>query len=414
MLGVVFLCLILTGVWAAYGVFTKKFTDYDEVTLETSKIGLQLPMRADVKIRGVQVGEVIDIDADADGARVTLGLYPDERGQIPANVTGSIVPKTLFGEKYVSLVVPEQPSPDSIAVGRHDHPHRGLHRGRAGALRPLPAAARGAAGRDQHDPQRHRHRPRGPRRAARREPRGRRRLPAAPQPRAAGAGRGPAADRPGLRHLRRRAAGGRHHPAQHHHHHQTLEGREDKLHALFKDIGRFSATTERFLDTNGDNLIRLGELGRTQLRVLARYAPEYPCLLGGIVKAGDLQAEAFRGFTLHIVLETLPNQPRGYGPQDAPVYGDTRGPHCGSLPNPPYDQDNPVTHQPDFVDGIDEPTGKGTSRSATGWAGGDGYTGGRQEAGLLKGLLGPPSAPPPPTSPTSGCCWWDPWRGAPP
>ena len=33
---------------------------------------------------------------------------------------------------------------------------------------------------------------------------------------------------------------------------------------------------------------------------------------GGIVNAGKLQAEAFRGFTLHIVLETLPNQPRGY------------------------------------------------------------------------------------------------------
>ena len=61
------------------------------------------------------------------------------------------------------------------------------------------------------------------------------------------------------------------------------------------------------------------------------------------------------------MLETLPNQPRGYGPQDAPVYGDNRGPHCGRLPTPPWSQDNPVTHQPDFVDGVDEPTGKGTS-----------------------------------------------------
>ncbi len=73
-------------------------------------------MRADVKIRGVQVGEVIAIDADADGASLTLGLYPDERDQIPANVTGSIVPKTLFGEKYVSLIVPEEASGESIAV----------------------------------------------------------------------------------------------------------------------------------------------------------------------------------------------------------------------------------------------------------------------------------------------------------
>jgi phospholipid/cholesterol/gamma-HCH transport system substrate-binding protein len=172
---------------------------------------------------------------------------------------------------------------------------------------------------------------------------------------------------------------------------QTLEGREDKLNALFQDIGRFSATTERFLDTNGDNLIRLGELGRTQLRLLARYAPQYPCLLEGIVNAGELQAEAFRGFTLHIVLETLPNQPRGYGPQDAPTYGDDRGPHCGTLPSPPWSQANPLSSQPDFVDGVDEPTGKGISRAPAGWAGwsgGDGYTGGRDEAALLKGLLG--------------------------
>ena len=75
-LGVVFLCLLLAGVWLTYGVFTKKFADYDEVTLQTSKIGLQLPMRADVKIRGVIVGEVLAFDADADGANLTLGIYP--------------------------------------------------------------------------------------------------------------------------------------------------------------------------------------------------------------------------------------------------------------------------------------------------------------------------------------------------
>jgi phospholipid/cholesterol/gamma-HCH transport system substrate-binding protein len=395
-LGVVFLCLILTGVWASYGVFTKKFTDYDEVTLETTKIGLQLPMRADVKIRGVQVGEVIDIDADADGARLTLGLYPDERGQVPANVTGSIVPKTLFGEKYVSLVVPDQPSPDAIAVDatiRRTEVSTEVEQVLSDlypllrAVQPaeinmtLNAIATALEGRGDQlgenlevvDGYLKRFNPQ---------------LPALVEDlRLTAQVSDIYADvLPEVATILRNTITTT----------QTLEGREDKLNALFKDIGRFSATTERFLDTNGDNLIRLGELGRTQLRVLARYAPEYPCLLGGIVKAGDLQAEAFRGFTLHIVLETLPNQPRGYGPQDAPVYGDTRGPYCGRLPDAPFSQDNPVTHQPDFVDGIDEPTGKGTSRVATGWAGnrtdtwagGDGYAGGRQEAALLKGLLG--------------------------
>ena len=115
-LGVVFLALLLSSVWVSYGVFTKKFTQYDEVELKTSNIGLQLPMRADVKIRGVQVGEVIEIDGNADGATLTLGLYPEMRDTIPANVTGSIIPKTLFGEKYVSLIIPEAPAEDAIAV----------------------------------------------------------------------------------------------------------------------------------------------------------------------------------------------------------------------------------------------------------------------------------------------------------
>jgi len=104
-LGVVFLCLILTGVWAAYGVFTKKFTDYDEVTVKASRIGLQLPPRADVKIKGVIVGEVLDYEPTAAGADITLGLYQDRTTDVPRDVTASILPKTLFGEKFVSLVV---------------------------------------------------------------------------------------------------------------------------------------------------------------------------------------------------------------------------------------------------------------------------------------------------------------------
>ena len=41
-LGVVFLALVVLSVYLTYAVFTKKFSDYDEVTLQTSKIGLQL------------------------------------------------------------------------------------------------------------------------------------------------------------------------------------------------------------------------------------------------------------------------------------------------------------------------------------------------------------------------------------
>ena len=64
-------------------------------------------------------------------------------------------------------------------------------------------------------------------------------------------------------------------------------------------------------------------------------------------------AQAFRDFTLHIVLETLPNQPRGYTPRDSPVFADNSGPHCLHLPSPPWSQSNPVRHQPNFKDGVD-------------------------------------------------------------
>jgi phospholipid/cholesterol/gamma-HCH transport system substrate-binding protein len=56
LLGIVFVCLLVASVYMTYAVFTKKFAEYDEVSLQTSKIGLQLPERADVKNHGVFVG----------------------------------------------------------------------------------------------------------------------------------------------------------------------------------------------------------------------------------------------------------------------------------------------------------------------------------------------------------------------
>ena len=392
-LGVVFLCLLLTGVWLTYGVFTKKFTDYQEVTLKTSKIGLQLPMRADIKTRGVLVGEVLAFDTDAEGAVVTLGIFPDKLETIPANVTGSIVPKTLFGEKYVSLEIPESGPTGTLEAGAT------IPRTEVSievekvlsdlypllrAVSPadinytLNALATALEGRGEaigenletFDAYLQRVNPQIPDLVA--------------DLRLTSEVSDVYVDvLPEIAQILRdtvKTTG-------------TLEGREAKLKALFQDVASFSDTARTFLDDNEDNIIRLGQLSAAQLRVLAKYAPEYPCLLGGIVKAGASQAEAFRGFTLHIVLETLPNQPRGYGPADAPRYGDTSGPHCLQLPDSPYSQANPVTSQPDFDDGVDSPTGKGTSRAATRYpgrhSGGVGYAGGPAEAGLLKSLLGP-------------------------
>ena len=389
-LGVMFLVLLMAGVYGTYAIFTKKFADYEEVTLQTSKIGLQLPSRADVKIRGVIVGEVLDFDTSAEGAELTLGIYPDDVDTIPANVTGSIVPKTLFGEKYVSLEVPDDAASEAIRAGAViDRTEISIEVEEVlSDLYPLlrtvqpaeinmtlNAMATALEGRGELigenletvDAYLKRINPQIPdivedlRLTAQVSD-----LYADVMPEIAAILRNTITTT------------------------QTLEGREDKLKALFNDVAAFSGTARTFLDDNGDNLIRLGELSAAQLRVFAKYAPEYPCLTAGIVNAGKLQAEAFRGFTLHIVLEPLPNQPRGYKPSDKPRFGEDRGPTCLNLPNPPWSQSNPVRHQPNMDDGVDENTGKGTSRVAPSYySSGAGYAGSSQESSLLNSLLGP-------------------------
>ena len=53
------------------------------MTLTTSSAGMQLPMRADVKVRGVIVGQVNKAESEGEGATLTLGIKPDKIGQIP-------------------------------------------------------------------------------------------------------------------------------------------------------------------------------------------------------------------------------------------------------------------------------------------------------------------------------------------
>jgi phospholipid/cholesterol/gamma-HCH transport system substrate-binding protein len=392
-LGAAFLCLLLAGVWLTYGVFTQRFTHFDEVTLDASTIGLQMPERADVKIRGVIVGEVLGFTATDQGAKVELGIFPSQLHTIPANVTGAIVPKTLFGEKYVSLVVPPDPAPTSLKPGatitRTQVPVEvqkvladlyPLLRTVQPAdinltLNAISTALEGRGnelGRDVVTVDRY---------LKRINPQ----IPAIVDDlRLTTSVSNTYADvMPSIAQILRntiKTTG-------------TLKSRRAQLQTLFTDVTAFSDTAHDFLRQNGDNIIRLGQVSAPQAQMLARYAPEYPCLLGGLVRSGKREAQAFRGFTLHIVLESLPNQPRGYTPADQPVYGDSRGPNCLHLPSAPWSQSNPVRHQPDFNDGVNSPTGKGTDRVAPTYGRqftrGTGYAGSPAESRVLKELLGP-------------------------
>lgn len=387
LLGIVFLALVVLAVYLTYGVFTQKFTDYDRVTLRTTKIGLQLPRRADVKIRGVIVGEVLDVSSDTEGAEVELGLFPDKREIVPADVTGSIVPKTLFGEKYVSLVVPDDAAADPIEAGqtieRTQLPteveevlsdlYPLLRTVQPADLNlTLTAIATALEGRGDRigenletvDGYLRRLNPQIPalvedlRLTAQVSDTYNEILPEVGQV---------------LEDSITTTS--------------TLEDRKDDLAALFEDVSSFSDTARGFLDDNEDNLIRLGEVSEPTAALLAKYAGGFPCLLKGIVKAGNLQAEAFRGYTLHIVLETLPNQPRPYNVNDKPHFGEHRGYTCLHLPNSNGSQENPLRRQPDLDDGVDEPLGKGTQRVVPGFGQDASYAGTAAEADLLRSLL---------------------------
>jgi len=87
------------------------------VTLKSERIGNQLQNASDVKIRGLIVGEVRSITSTGDGASIEMALQPDQVAGIPVNVSARILPKTLFGERFVDLVIPTDPSATTIAAG---------------------------------------------------------------------------------------------------------------------------------------------------------------------------------------------------------------------------------------------------------------------------------------------------------
>ncbi|MEV5003484.1 MCE family protein [Nocardioides sp. LML1-1-1.1] len=384
-LGVVFVCLLLLGVWLTYATFTKKFVDYEKVTLTTSTVGLQLPNRADVKIRGVIVGEVLQArSGEGKSAVLTLGIYPDKLDEIPANVTGSIVPKTLFGEKYVSLVVPDTGPSGTIQVGAT------ISRTKVATeleevlsdiypllttVRPadlnatLTALATALDGRGEQlgqnletvDSYLKRINPQIPalledlKLTAQVSDTYADILPEVAQ----------------ILDNTVKTTG-------------TLEEKEASLTATLRDVRSFSDTARSFLDANEAKLREAGELSTPILRAVARYAVTIPCMAAGIVKAQGRLASAFRGYELHIVLETLQDQPRKYTAKDAPKFGDDRGPNCLGLPDIPYSQENPYPPLPHLNDGMNGDTGKGNLRPAPGDAS---YTGTPDDVAALRGAL---------------------------
>lgn len=73
------------------------------------------PPLVDVKARGVIVGEVREITNVAGGAEIRLALQPDDVELLPSDARAQLLPKTLFGEKFVALVVDDDSAAPPLA-----------------------------------------------------------------------------------------------------------------------------------------------------------------------------------------------------------------------------------------------------------------------------------------------------------
>jgi virulence factor Mce-like protein len=106
-MGLAYLVLIAGLISLSIAIYEKAFTDTVDVKLRTDFTGNSLQVDSDVKERGIIVGSVKAVKSTGDGAIVTLALQPSRVKDIPDNVSAQILPKTLFGEQYVSLIIPD-------------------------------------------------------------------------------------------------------------------------------------------------------------------------------------------------------------------------------------------------------------------------------------------------------------------
>jgi virulence factor Mce-like protein len=330
--------VVLTGLVAvAVGLYAKAFTPVVHVTLEVDRLGNQLTRGADVKARGVLVGEVREVRSDPEGAELELALDPGQAARLPSDVRAELLPKTLFGEKFVQLLP---------AAGSDAPPLREgdvIPRSRATTARETSEAL------DSLQPLLETLRPdrlsltlnavsaalrgRGERLGGNLElARDYLRELNPELPVLAEDVRGTA----DLADTLTAAAG------------DALEVLDDlsavnrSLVETRADLDRFlqgsagvAGTAEQFLGANEQRLVTLARESVPNLATQARYSPQLPCLLDAIVRQIPL-GEAFGGLQpgLHITAEITANDD-GYLPGDEPEYGEDTGPTCFGLVGEP-------------------------------------------------------------------------------
>lgn len=333
--GVAFIVVMGLLLSLSVAVYQQVFTSVVRITLEADTLGNQLDPRADVKLRGLLVGEVRAVRADGRKATVDIALKPEHVSRIPADVHARLLPKTLFGEKFVELVPPRGSGVRPIRAGdviTQDRTTVGIEvQHLLNDLLPLLRTVRPADLNATLSAFATALEGRGDRIGAnltRVEGYLREINPHMPSIKEDIARFADVAEVYGdaapdlMRILRNSVTTSR-----------TLVEQQDRLAEALKATTTVAGTAEKFFDDNGDRMITLGRVSRPTLSLFARYAPEYPCLLDGLVRQEAASEKAFAGGEMRITLEFVRPRP-AYRPGEEPRYAERSGPDCRGLPNP--------------------------------------------------------------------------------
>jgi phospholipid/cholesterol/gamma-HCH transport system substrate-binding protein len=336
LLGIAFVLLLAGAVSLSVLAYRKAFTPVTWVTLMTDHTGEQLNDGADVKLRGVIVGEVRSISTDGGQATLRLALDPRQAALIPANVSARMLPKTLFGERYVALQVPADASTSVLHDGSvitQDHSSAAIELNRVlddtlpllRAIQPDKLAATlGAL-------------------ATALEGRGDQlgadvvslghylgalnaQMPAiqADITKLASVLSTYDGALPDLMAILRNVTVTA----------TTVTEQRDQLAAFLVDTADLADSGRMFLDRYGARIIQLGQVSAPVLQLLAAYSPEYPCLLQALVTLQPRADQVFAGGRMHITIEATTGNGGYVSGRDAPIYGADNGPQCYGLPNP--------------------------------------------------------------------------------
>ena len=342
--GVVFLLVLALLLGLSVAMYQKRFTPVALVTLQDRPH--RQPAADDLRRedprpgrrRGPRIGH------SGDGAQIQLALSPDQVGAIPANVSARLLPKTLFGERYVDLVTPDEPSRTPLRAGDvigQDRTSVAIELEQvfdnllpllrtvkpaqlATTLNAMATALEGRGkplGENLVLADRYLRRSTRTCRPSKQDISG-----------LADVASIYADAAPDLLKMARNLSVTS----------QTLVEKQSALAGFLAGTTGFANTATAVLNENEDRIIRVGRVSRPTLALLQRYSPIYACFARGLAGWLPRIDQAFGDSSLHITLEVVPQRP-AYQPGEEPAWIANRAPDCKGLPAKTGSQAHPYT-----------------------------------------------------------------------